>query len=111
MRVAHGGSTEIADAGLDVKSAIGLDDEQAVEAYRSADEATGSHAEAADFVAWHREVGAAPDRLLPLGAVTLAFLILNSLPLKWYLGLLGAAVLYAVLIANVCYVARERDYS
>jgi hypothetical protein len=50
-------------------------------------------------------------RLLPLGAVTLAFLILNSLPLKWYLGLLGAAVLYAVLIANVCYVARERDYS
>jgi hypothetical protein len=50
-------------------------------------------------------------RLLPLAATALVVVLLNILPWWWFLGLPVVVALDVVLIANVCLVARVRDYS
>ena len=49
-------------------------------------------------------------RLLPLVAAAVFLLLLNILP-WWLLSFLLAVLLYGMLAANVCYVARTRDYA
>jgi hypothetical protein len=51
------------------------------------------------------------SRLLPLVAAAVAVVVLNVLPWWWPLGLPLVVVLNAVAVANVCFVARVRDYS
>jgi len=50
-------------------------------------------------------------RLLPLAASLLFVVLLNVIPYWWLLGLPLALVLYAVLVTNVCFVSRVRDYA
>jgi hypothetical protein len=50
-------------------------------------------------------------RLLPLAAALGLLVLVNSLPWWWYLSFPLALVLYAALAANVCFVARVRDYA
>lgn len=50
-------------------------------------------------------------RLLPLAASLGLLVLVNALPWWWYLSLPEALVLYAALAANVCFVARVRDYA
>src|SRR5262245_13571527 len=47
MRIADAFGAEVTDAGLHGDTAVGLDDEHRVEADAAADEATGSHSDAA----------------------------------------------------------------
>jgi hypothetical protein len=49
-------------------------------------------------------------RLLPLIAAVVALVLLTMLP-WWSLGFPLAVALYGLLVANVCYVARVRDYA
>jgi len=50
-------------------------------------------------------------RLLPLAAALLFLVLLSVIPYWWLLGLPLALVLYLLLVANVCFVARVRDYA
>jgi hypothetical protein len=50
-------------------------------------------------------------RLLPLAASIVLLVLVSVLPWWWYAGLPVALVLYGLLAANVCYVARVRDYA
>jgi hypothetical protein len=50
-------------------------------------------------------------RLLPLAAGLALLVLVNNLPWWWQLGFPLALVLYAALAANVCFVARVRDYA
>ncbi len=53
-------------------------------------------------------------RLLPLIAALLILLVIdNALPARgwWYLGFPLTLALYGLLIANICFVARVRDYA
>ena len=50
-------------------------------------------------------------RLLPLAASAAFVLMLNDLPWWWSVGFPLAVVLYGLLVANVCFVARVRDYA
>jgi ABC-type transport system involved in multi-copper enzyme maturation permease subunit len=50
-------------------------------------------------------------RLLPLVASVAALVLLYAMPGWWPLGLLLTVLLYGLLAANVCFVARERDYA
>jgi hypothetical protein len=50
-------------------------------------------------------------RLLPLVASVIFAVLLNMAPWWWFLAFPLAAVLYGLLAANVCYVARVRDYA
>jgi hypothetical protein len=50
-------------------------------------------------------------RLLPLVAAVVFLALLEALPWWWYLGFPLAVVLYGLLVANVCFVARVRDYA
>jgi hypothetical protein len=50
-------------------------------------------------------------RLLPLAAALALLFLVDNLPWWWLLGFPLALVLYAALAANVCFVARVRDYA
>jgi hypothetical protein len=50
-------------------------------------------------------------RLLPLAAAVLLLVALSAMPHWWRLGLPAALVLAGLLVANICYVARVRDYA
>jgi hypothetical protein len=50
-------------------------------------------------------------RLLPLAASLSLVLLLGFIPYWWLLGLPLALVLYVLLVTNVCFVARVRDYA
>lgn len=50
-------------------------------------------------------------RLLPLAATALLVMVLNILPWRWSPGLALVIALCAMLIADVCFVARVRDFS
>jgi hypothetical protein len=50
-------------------------------------------------------------RLLPLAGTVALLFALGQLPGRWAVALPAAAVSYAALAANVCYVARVRDYA
>lgn len=50
-------------------------------------------------------------RLLPLFAALVVFVLLDAIAWWWLVGLPLALVLYALLTANICYVARVRDYA
>jgi hypothetical protein len=50
-------------------------------------------------------------RLLPLVAAVVLLILLAMLPWWWALGFPLAMALYGLLAANVCYVARARDYA
>ena len=50
-------------------------------------------------------------RLLPLSASVLFVVLLNVLPWWWSAGFPAALLLYGLLVANVCFVARVRDYT
>jgi ABC-type transport system involved in multi-copper enzyme maturation permease subunit len=50
-------------------------------------------------------------RLLPLFASAAILLLLERVPWWWSLGLPLTVLLYGLLAANICYVARVRDYA
>jgi hypothetical protein len=50
-------------------------------------------------------------RLLPLVAAVVLLIILNILPWWWLVSFPLTVVLYGLLVANVCFVARDRDYA
>jgi hypothetical protein len=50
-------------------------------------------------------------RLLPLIAAALLVVVVNMLPWSWPIGLTIMVTLYALLVANICLVARVRDFS
>jgi hypothetical protein len=50
-------------------------------------------------------------RLLPLAATLVAFALLDATSWWWLVRLPLALVLYGLLVANICYVARVRDYA
>jgi hypothetical protein len=50
-------------------------------------------------------------RLLPLVAALVLMIVLHNLPWWWAATFPLAALLYGLLVANVCYVARARDYA
>ena len=50
-------------------------------------------------------------RLLPLVAAVVFLVLLNVLPSWWSLSFPLAVLLYGLLVANVCFVARTRDYA
>jgi hypothetical protein len=50
-------------------------------------------------------------RLLPRAAAVLFLVLLNVLPSWWTLSFPPAVLLYGLLMANVCFVARTRDYA
>ena len=50
-------------------------------------------------------------RLLPLVAALVLLVLLDVLPWWWALAFPLAALLYGLLVANVCFVARARDYA
>ena len=50
-------------------------------------------------------------RLLPVAATALVLIVLNVLPWSWGLRLPIIVALYGLLVANVCFVARVRDFS
>jgi ABC-type transport system involved in multi-copper enzyme maturation permease subunit len=50
-------------------------------------------------------------RLLPLVAALVLLVLVGNLPWRWAATAPLAALLYGLLVANVCYVARARDYA
>ena len=50
-------------------------------------------------------------RLLPLVAAVVLLVLLDILPWWWSLGFPLAVLLYGLLVTNVCFVARVRDYA
>ena len=50
-------------------------------------------------------------RLMPLVAAALVMALLSALPWSWPIGLTILVALYALLVANICLVARVRDFS
>jgi hypothetical protein len=50
-------------------------------------------------------------RLLPLGATSLAVFSIETFSWPWLVQLIVLMVFYAALIANICFVARTRDFS
>jgi hypothetical protein len=50
-------------------------------------------------------------RLLPLVAALALLVLVGNLPWRWAPTVPLAALLYGLLVANVCYVARARDYA
>jgi hypothetical protein len=50
-------------------------------------------------------------RLLPLVAALVAFVLLGDMSRWWLVGLPLSFALYGLLVANICYVARVRDYA
>jgi hypothetical protein len=50
-------------------------------------------------------------RLLPLAASVLFLVLLNIMPYWWVCGLPLALLLYVLLVTNICFVGRVRDYA
>jgi hypothetical protein len=50
-------------------------------------------------------------RLLPLAAAVVVVVLLDALPWSWGVSFPLALVVYGLLVANVCFVARVRDYA
>jgi hypothetical protein len=50
-------------------------------------------------------------RLLPLAASATFLVLLNVLPWWWYFSFPLVILLYGLLVANICFVARVRDYA